>query len=199
MDTQDCIKAKNALHLKDLHGHQVFVGAKQLKKALRDGRAWQVFLAKNADFEQLTSYTTKDPTASAENKWYTYVSLEEFRRMCDSDELLTSTMYAGHGYGSKRCDIDNILAGGKHVLTTMDICGAMSLKTYYKNVTTIYIKREKKALMASILRKNSTIEDKVNRLASIDYDVQNAALCDYIIDFDDYDDAVAQLSQILGK
>ena len=155
------------------------------------------FLAKNADFEQLTSYTTKDPTASAENKWYTYVSLEEFRRMCDSDELLTSTMYAGHGYGSKRCDIDNILAGGKHVLTTMDICGAMSLKTYYKNVTTIYIKREKKALMASILRKNSTIEDKVNRLASIDYDVQNAALCDYIIDFDDYDDAVAQLHDIL--
>ena len=142
------------------------------------------FLSRNSDFEQLTSYTTKDPTASAENKWYTYVSLEEFRRMCDGDELLTSTMYAGHGYGSKRCDIDSILARGKHVLTTMDICGAMSLKTYYKNVTTIYIKREKKALMASILRKNSSIEDKVNRLASIDYDVQNAALCDYIIDFD---------------
>ena len=73
------------------------------------------------------------------------------------------------------------------------------MKTYYKNVTTIYIKRERKALMASILRKNSTIEDKVNRLASFDYDVQNAALCDYIIDFDDYDDAVAQLSRILGK
>lgn len=157
------------------------------------------FLSRNSDFEQLTSYTTKDPTASAENKWYTYVSLEEFRRMCDGDELLTSTMYAGHGYGSKRCDIDSILARGKHVLTTMDICGAMSLKTYYKNVTTIYIKREKKALMASILRKNSSIEDKVNRLASIDYDVQNAALCDYIIDFDDYDDAVMQLSRILGK
>ena len=50
MDTQDCIKAKNALHLKDLHGRHVVVGAKQLKKALRDGRAHQVFLAKNADF-----------------------------------------------------------------------------------------------------------------------------------------------------
>jgi guanylate kinase len=81
----------------------------------------------------------------------------------------------------------------------MDICGAMSLKTYYKNVTTIYIKREKKALMASILRKNSSIEDKVNRLASIDYEVQNASLCDYIINFDEYDDAVAQLTEILGK
>ena len=157
------------------------------------------FLAQNPKFEKLTSYTTKDPTASAENKWYTYVSLEEFRRMCESDELLTSTMYAGHGYGSKRCDIDDTLARGKHVLTTMDICGAMSLKTYYKNVTTIYIKREKKALMASILRKNSSIEDKVNRLASIDYEVQNASLCDYIINFDEYDDAVAQLTEILEK
>ena len=157
------------------------------------------FLAQNPEFEKLTSYTTKDPTASAENKWYTYVSLEEFRRMCESDELLTSTMYAGHGYGSKRCDIDDTLARGKHVLTTMDICGAMSLKTYYKNVTTIYIKREKKALMASILRKNSSIEDKVNRLASIDYEVQNASLCDYIINFDEYEDAVTQLTEILGK
>lgn len=155
------------------------------------------FLANNPDFEKLVSYTTKDPTAAVENQWYTYVSLEEFRRMCDNDELLSSTMYAGHGYGSKRYDIDEILSRNKRVLTTMDICGAMSLKTYYKNVTTIYIKREKKALMASILRKNSSIEDKVNRLASIDYEEQNAALCDYIINFEDYDDAVEQLTDIL--
>jgi large subunit ribosomal protein L7A len=50
MDTQDCIKAKNALHLQDLRHRRVVVGAKQLKKALRDGRACQVFLAQNADF-----------------------------------------------------------------------------------------------------------------------------------------------------
>ena len=118
--------------------------------------------------------------------------------MCDSGEMLTSTMYAGQGYGSKRCDIESIFARGKRVMTTMDICGAMALKTYYKNVTTIYIKREKKALMASILQKNSSIEDKVNRLASIDYEVQNAALCDHIINFEDYDDAVAQLTEILS-
>jgi len=157
------------------------------------------FLADNPKYEKLTSYTTKDPTAIEVNKWYNYVSLDEFRNMCDSGELLTSTMYAGHGYGSKRCDIDSILARGKHVLTTMDICGAMALKTYYKNVTAIYIKREKNALMASILRKNSSIEDKVNRLAAIDYEVKNAALCDYIVNFDDYDDAVRQLTDILGN
>jgi guanylate kinase len=123
--------------------------------------------------------------------------MEEFRRMCDSDELLTSTMYAGHGYGSKRCDIDATLAQGKHVLTTMDICGAMSLKTHFKNVTTIYIKRDKKKLMASILKKNSSIDDKVNRLLAIEHEQNNAELCDYIVEFDNYDEAVEQIQQIL--
>jgi guanylate kinase len=155
------------------------------------------FLEDNEAFEKLVCYTTNDPTAVEENQWYNYVSLEDFRNMCDSGEFLQSTMYAGHGYGSKRRDIDSILNRGKRVMTTMDICGAMALKTYYKNVTTIYIKREKKALMANILRKNSSIEDKVNRLSSIDYEEQNAALCDHIVEFDSYEDAVAQLQDIL--
>ena len=155
------------------------------------------FLAKNSSFEKLMSYTTKDPTAVEENKWYNYVSLDTFHSMCDSGELLQSTMYAGHGYGSRKGDVEQILAQGKRVLTTMDICGAMSLKTYFKNVVTIYIKRDKKKLMASILQKNSSIEDKVNRLTAIEYEQQNAELCDYVVEFENYDDAVRQLQEIL--
>ena len=155
-------------------------------------------LARTDRYEKLVSYTTKDPTAVEENKWYNYVSLDTFRSMCESGELLQSTMYAGHGYGSRRGDVEKILSQGKRVLTTMDICGAMSLKTYFKNVVTIYIKREKKALMGSILKKNSSIEDKVNRLTAIEYEQKNAEICDYIVDFDSYDDAVQQLCSILG-
>ena len=80
----------------------------------------------------------------------------------------------------------------------MDICGAMSLKTYFKNVVTIYMKRDKKALMANILRKNSSIDDKVNRLTAIEYEQKNMEICDYVIDFENYDDAVAQLIKILN-
>ena len=156
------------------------------------------FLAKNSNFEKLVSYTTKDPTAVEENNWYNYVSLDTFHSMCDSGELLQSTMYAGHGYGSRKGDVEQILARGKRVLTTMDICGAMSLKTYFKNVVTIYIKRDKKKLMASILKKNSSVEDKVNRLMAIEYEQQNAELCDYVVEFDNYDDAVRQLNGILN-
>ena len=157
------------------------------------------FLAGTDKFEKLISYTTNDPTAVEQNLWYNYVDLDTFRGMCDSGEMFQSTMYAGHGYGSRKADVEKILAEGKRVLTTMDICGAMSLKTNFKNVVTIYVKREKRALMGSILRKNSSVEDKVNRLMAIDPELRNENLCDYVIEFDTYEQAVEQLNAILLK
>ena len=156
-------------------------------------------LSQTDKFQKLVSYTTNDPTAVEENQWYNYVSVDTFRQMCDSGEMFQSTMYAGHGYGSRKQDVQSILDSGKHVLTTMDICGAMSLKTHFKNVITIYIKREKKALMTSILRKNSSIEDKVNRLIAIESERQNAEICDYLVQFETYDDAAAQILKILNQ
>ena len=157
------------------------------------------YLAENETFEKLPSYTTRDTTALEENRWYNYVSVDHFRDMCDTGEMISSTMYAGHGYGSRKADVEEILSRGKRVLTTMDICGAMSLKTHFKNVTTIYIKRDKRGLMTNILRKNSSIEDKINRLNAIEYVDKNAALCDYVISFEGYDEALEQLSNILKK
>lgn len=154
-------------------------------------------LAKTDQFEKLVSYTTHDPTALEKNEWYNFVPLETFHEMCESGEMFQSTMYAGHGYGSKKSDVEKILEKGRHVLTTMDICGAMSLKTNFKNVITIYIKREKKALLTSILKRNSTIEDKVNRLIAIDAEKQNAEICDFVVRFDTYDQAVEQICEIL--
>lgn len=149
-------------------------------------------------FEKLTSYTTKDPTATEENLWYNYVSVDTFRKMRESGELFQSTMYAGHEYGSKKTDIERILSKGKHVLTTMDICGAMSLKTHFSNVTTIYVSRQKKAVLNAILRKNSSMEDKINRIMAIEFEKKNAELCDFVVRFDTYEEAIKQLREILG-
>ncbi len=148
-------------------------------------------------FEKLMSYTTKDPTATEQNDWYNYLSIEQFREMCESGEMFQSTMYAGHGYGSIKSDVEEILGRGKNVLTTMDICGAMSLKTNFKNVITIYIQRNKKKILSNILRKNSSVEDKINRIIAIDAEKKNAGICDYIVEFDTYDEAMEQLKAIL--
>ncbi len=155
-------------------------------------------LEKTGHFGKLISYTTKDHTSLKENDWYNYISLEEFHAMCETGEMFQSTMYAGHAYGSKKSDVERILDSGKHVLTTMDICGAMTLKTHFPNVITIYIKRDRRTLISSILEKNSTNEDKVNRLISLDDEKNNEDICDYVIEFESYEDAVNQIMGILG-
>ena len=176
---------------------------------LQPGRAGMVVLvgpsgsAKNAiadrllevlPFERLRGYTT-NPKASASH--YHGVSLDEFHAMCESGELFESTMYAGHGYGSKFSDVTEILARGNHVLTVMDICGAMALKTNFENVITVYIKRERESLLRSILEEDIPMQEKVNRLISIEAEKNNEEICDYSISFDTVEDAVNKLLAIL--
>lgn len=49
MDTKKDCRIPECGKLPDIGNTKVVVGAKQLKKALRDGRAQQVYLAQNAD------------------------------------------------------------------------------------------------------------------------------------------------------
>ena len=151
-------------------------------------------LLKRSDkFEKLVSYTTDATVAARPDGAYHYVSEDEFRQMMDRGELFESTTYAHHFYGSKRADVERILSEGKHVLTVMDICGAMSLKTLFPHVVTIFIKRDRRELITDILRKDSTVEDKANRLLSIEVEMRNTQICDYTVKFDYCDQAVEEI------
>lgn len=155
-------------------------------------------LKKAPSFEKLISYTTDKSVKNRQDGWYRYLSKDEFRKMCDSGELFESTNYARHAYGSRKRDVEKILEGGKHVLTVMDICGAMALKTRFPNVVTIYVKRDKKELIVDILKKDCTVEDKANRLLAIAPEARNAQVCDYTVVFDNCEQAVDQIRDRLG-
>ena len=148
-------------------------------------------------FRKLVSYTTNAQSGSDKDDSYHYVPEEEFLRLRDGGEMFESTTYAGHFYGSRKADVEAILAEGKHVLTVMDICGAMALKTHFPHVITLYIKREKKALMADILERDIPTADKVNRLLAIEAEKQNAGICDYVVAADNVDAAVDHIRKSL--
>lgn len=149
-------------------------------------------------FEKLVSYTTDKSAAAGEDSWYHYLPVSKFRKMSDNGEFFESTTYAHHSYGSRKSDVEEILAKGKNVLTVMDICGAMALKTHFSNVITIYIKRDKRALLTSILRKNSSVDDKVNRLLSIEAETKNAQVCDYVVEMNDCEDTARRICESLN-
>ncbi len=150
-------------------------------------------IKKSRSFTKLTSYTTDATVGMQDGQQYHYISLEAFREMMEKGELFESTMYAGHCYGTRKGDVEQILASGKHVLTVMDICGAMALKTHFANVTTIYIKRGKPLLLKDLLNKPLSVDEKVSRLLALDAEMQNARICDYTVEVSSYEQAAEEI------
>lgn len=150
-------------------------------------------IAKADIFERLVSYTTDPSKAAGNGKWYRLVEEEEFQKMLDAGQMFESTTYAGHYFGSRKQDVEEVLSRGKHVLTVMDICGAMALKTHFSNVIMVYIKRNKRALLTDILNKPVDVEEKVNRLMAIESEARNAEICDYVVNVDQYEPAADQI------
>ena len=153
----------------------------------------RLMMKRSRSFEKLTSYTTDATVGMQEGDLYHYIAVEAFRDMCEKGELFESTMYAGHSYGSRKKDVEDILGRGKHVLTVMDICGAMSLKTHFPNVTTIFLKRDKAALLKDLLQKPLSVDEKVSRLLMLDAEMNNARICDYTVEVSGYEQATEEI------
>lgn len=155
-------------------------------------------LAKSNKIEKLISYTTDVPRSTADADTYHYIPRKKFISMMENGEFFESTMYAGHGYGSRKTDAEDILNKGKTVLTVMDICGAMSVKTNFNNVATVYVKRPKTELLRSILTDGGEIESMVKRIISIDDERRNEEICDFVIDEMDPEIAAEKILEMLN-
>ena len=154
-------------------------------------------MRKKKCFSKLYSYTTDASVGLQGGDWYHYITVDAFRKMMENGELFESTLYAGHYYGSSKKDVQEILDGGKHVLTVMDICGAMALKTHFPNVTTIYVKRDKRELLTDLLEKQLSTQEKVSRLMALDAEMRNADICDYTVNMLDPDQAAKEIVKAL--
>jgi guanylate kinase len=65
--------------------------------------------------ERLPSYTTVEQMNMFTMDRYKHISEQEFLQMHQQGELFESTNYANHFYGSRKGDVEEILARGKHV------------------------------------------------------------------------------------
>lgn len=148
--------------------------------------------------EQLVSYTTVEQVEMFSMNRYNYISEQEFLELCQSGEMFESTNYANHYYGCRKADVERILAEGRHVITVMDICGAMSMKTHFPHVVTVFVKRDRRDLLTSILEKDITTKEKVNRLLALEAEYQNAEVCDFVVKFETCEQAVKNICEGLN-
>lgn len=80
------------------------------------------------DLEMSRSATTRQRRGDGRDDEYVYLTVEEFEDSINKGEVLEYTNYSGNYYGTRKCELDRILAEGKKPILVLDYFGARSLK-----------------------------------------------------------------------
>lgn len=158
-------------------------------------------LVKNPLFRKVKALTTRKPRSDGRDaEEYKFVTGEELAAAIDRNDLVEHTTYAGHMYGIAKSEIQDIWSEGRIALKPVDISGALACKEIYgERCVTIFIRRSKEAIMEALLERNVPVEDKVNRLISLDTELSYEHLCDWTVSNNgSLDHAIQQVLRIVG-
>ncbi|MCD8157202.1 MAG: guanylate kinase, partial [Clostridiales bacterium] len=147
-------------------------------------------LCKRDAFPVPRAYTTKPVTDGI----HTQISPEEFIR--ERASFIETTMYAGYAYGTKTADISALMAQNRYIVMPIDLSGAIAMKRHYPTII-IFCKCSRERMIGSILEKEMTNREKTLRLMSLENELKNAALCDYVVNTG-REDAVQRILEICG-
>ncbi len=131
-------------------------------------------LCERSEFIMPHAYTTK----RVDDGIHTQISMEEFVR--DRASFIETTMYAGYAYGTKMEDITALMEREKYIVMPIDLSGAIAMKRHYPTVI-IFCKSSRERMIGSILEKDMTNREKTLRLISLENELKNAALCDFVV------------------
>ncbi len=114
---------------------------------------------------------------------YEFITKEEYLKLLNNNEFLERSVYAHNHYGIRASRIKDFMSNHNGLgIIGLDIAGAIKLKSLYGSlITTVFVKKNKQELIRKILSKDTSIEDKTNRILAIDAENKNRLLCDSLI------------------
>ena len=81
------------------------------------------------DYAFSVSATTRAPRpGEVDGVNYHYISVEEFEKRIQADELLEYTKYCGNYYGTLKKETEAVLESGKNLILEIEVEGAMNVK-----------------------------------------------------------------------
>lgn len=141
-------------------------------------------LEKNPLFKKIRCITDRPPREGEINgEHYNFVSEEQFQKAVEGKKLIESTTFRdGFHYGIAEKEIKSIWNEGCIAIKAIDASGAKAIKdTFPDRAVLVFIRRDKRSVLNAILESDTTNEDKVNRILSIDESGENEAMCDYTL------------------
>ena len=146
------------------------------------------------------SHTTRPPRpGEREGIDYHFVTRDEFLRLAVAEKFLESAEVHGNLYGTRRSEVERVLASGKHVVMDIDVQGAVQFKRAFPQTVTIFILPPSGEVLLDRLRarKTESPAQLAARLQSALQELQQVGEYEYVIVNDDLERAVASVESIV--
>lgn len=157
-------------------------------------------LADDSSIMLSISCTTRPMRPGEENgKHYHFISIEEYQRLRDTNNLLESAEVHGNFYGTPAQPVHTALEQGHDVLLEIDWQGARQVRQHFPNALGIFILPPSIQDLEKRLRKRGQDEDHViaRRLLAAGGEMAHVGEFQYAIINDDFDVALTQLQAIM--
>lgn len=132
------------------------------------------------ELRQDPRFTSPLTYATKRSNKHVYMAPEEFERQ----HFFEKTRYAGVQYGTRKEDIEAVLAEGRFPVMPLDMCGAIAMKRHFPTAI-IYVHKDKESLITDIVESDFSTEEKTLRILSIDAEKRNRDICDFSVNNED--------------
>jgi guanylate kinase len=131
----------------------------------------------------VTATTRPKRAAEMDGKDYWFVSMEEFARMINQDELLEHAIVYGDYKGIPRREVRDALASGMDVVMRIDVQGAETIRKMAEDTLMIFITTESEEDLVRRLEKRDTEspEELALRIATARKEHNRVEAFDYLI------------------
>ncbi len=146
------------------------------------------------------SFTTREPREGEVNgEHYHFISIDEFHRLKEADELLEYAEVFGNYYGTAREVLRKAEAEGKDLILDIDVQGASQLKQRLEQAVSIFILPPSRQELESRLRHRSSDSDEVieRRLEEASNEIVEFDKYDYLLINDDLEASFEKLRGII--
>ena len=157
-------------------------------------------LAERDDVGYSVSCTTRAPRAGeVDGRDYSFLTRAQFETARDAGEFAEWALVHGNLYGTRRGEVERVLAGGRHVLMDIDIQGARQFVRAFPTAVGIFVLPPSGEVLLGRLqgRASESAESFAVRVRNARDEVAAAREYEYVVVNDDLERAVAQVASII--
>lgn len=130
---------------------------------------------------------------------YNYTTVENFKKMIDSGEMLEYATYSGNYYGTPKKSVDEMLQKGTNVLLEIEPQGALKVKKLFPEAVLIFIiPPSMKELKKRLSERGRESEEQISeRLEAAKWEFTQSPMYDCIFINDDLDECVKEVAEMI--